>query len=311
MQVEDPGASRVARGRGPADAQEVPAEPRAAHRLHRSNPRKGGLRPGDLSAHRSQLKGGVFTQEIAAVDRGARDSAAEARPVLWCEHLRKIYRMGEVDVRALDDVDFSLRSAELLVLLGASGSGKSTLLNILGGLDVPTSGRVYFQGEELTDADEDALTRYRRRHVGFVFQFYNLIPSLTARENVALVTDIADDPLDAAEALDLVGLGDRLDHFPAQLSGGEQQRVAIARAVAKRPSVLLCDEPTGALDSRTGIRVLEVIDQVNRELGTATAVITHNAPVAEMADRVVTLADGRVLSERHVGRRARPADLRW
>jgi putative ABC transport system ATP-binding protein len=257
------------------------------------------------------MKEGVFTRGAAAIDRGARQSVADVRPVLWCEHLRKVYRMGEVDVRALDDVDFSLRAGELLVLLGASGSGKSTLLNILGGLDVPTSGRVYFQSEELTDADEDALTRYRRRHVGFVFQFYNLIPSLTARENVALVTDIAEDPLDAAEALELVGLGDRLDHFPAQLSGGEQQRVAIARAVAKRPSILLCDEPTGALDSRTGIRVLEVIDQVNRELGTATAVITHNAPVAEMADRVVTLADGRVLNERHVGRRARPGDLRW
>jgi putative ABC transport system ATP-binding protein len=240
-----------------------------------------------------------------------RTTLTDARKVLWCEHLRKTYRMGEVDVRALDDVDFSLRAGELLVLLGASGSGKSTLLNILGGLDVPTSGQVYFHGEALTDADEDTLTRYRRRHVGFVFQFYNLIPSLTARENVELVTDIAEDPLDAAEALALVGLGDRLDHFPAQLSGGEQQRVAIARAVAKRPSVLLCDEPTGALDSHTGVRVLEVIDQVNRELGTATAVITHNAPVAEMADRVVTLADGRVLNERVVGRRARPAELRW
>ncbi len=219
--------------------------------------------------------------------------------------------MGEVDVRALDGVDFGLRAGELLVLLGASGSGKSTLLNILGGLDVPTSGRVFFQGGELTDADEDALTHYRRRHVGFVFQFYNLIPSLTARENVALVTDIADDPLEAEEALGLVGLGDRLDHFPAQLSGGEQQRVAIARAVAKRPSVLLCDEPTGALDFRTGILVLDVIERVNRELGTATAVITHNAPIAEIADRVVTLADGRIQSERAVGRRARPQDLRW
>lgn len=231
--------------------------------------------------------------------------------VLSCTDLRKIYRMGEVDVRALDGVDFELRTGELLVLLGASGSGKSTLLNILGGLDVPTSGRVFYRGEDLTDADEDALTNYRRHHVGFVFQFYNLIPSLTARENVALVTDIADDPLEAEDALALVGLGDRLDHFPAQLSGGEQQRVAIARAVAKRPSVLLCDEPTGALDFRTGILVLDVIERVNRELGTATAVITHNAPIAEMAHRVVTLADGIVQSERTLEHRMRPRDLRW
>jgi putative ABC transport system ATP-binding protein len=247
----------------------------------------------------------------------SRSTSAPPRPlgraetVLACQDLRKIYRMGEVDVRALDGVDFSLRAGELLVLLGASGSGKSTLLNILGGLDVPSSGRVFFGAQELSDADEDALTHYRRHHVGFVFQFYNLIPSLTARENVALVTDIADDPLEPEEALALVGLGDRMDHFPAQLSGGEQQRVAIARAVAKRPSVLLCDEPTGALDFRTGILVLEVIDQVNRELGTATAVITHNAPIADIADRVVTLADGRVQGERAVGRLARPQDLRW
>jgi putative ABC transport system ATP-binding protein len=219
--------------------------------------------------------------------------------------------MGEVDVRALDGVDFSLKAAEFLVLLGASGSGKSTLLNILGGLDVPTAGRVFYRDQELTDADEEDLTRYRRKHVGFVFQFYNLIPSLTTLENVELVTDIADDPMDAREALELVGLGDRLDHFPAQLSGGEQQRVAIARAVAKRPSVLLCDEPTGALDFRTGILVLQVIARVNRELGTSTAVITHNAPIAEMADRVVTLADGRIQSERAVARRTRAEELRW
>jgi putative ABC transport system ATP-binding protein len=231
--------------------------------------------------------------------------------VLSCSALHKIYRMGEVDVRALDGVDFELQRGELLVLLGASGSGKSTLLNILGGLDVPTAGTVYFGSEELTCADEDTLTDYRRHHVGFVFQFYNLIPSLTARENVALVTDIADDPLEPEEALGLVGLGDRLDHFPAQLSGGEQQRVAIARAVAKRPSVLLCDEPTGALDFRTGILVLDVIERINRELGTASAIITHNAPIAEMADRVVTLADGRVQSERRVERRARASELSW
>jgi putative ABC transport system ATP-binding protein len=197
------------------------------------------------------------------------------------------------------------------VLLGASGSGKSTLLNILGGLDVPSEGQVFFGDEELTQQDEGRLTYYRRHHVGFVFQFYNLIPSLTARENVALVTEIADDPLEPEEALALVGLAERLDHFPSQLSGGEQQRVAIARAVAKRPSLLLCDEPTGALDFRTGILVLEVLERVNRELGTATAVITHNAPIAEIADRVVTLADGRVQSERSDGRRARASELRW
>jgi putative ABC transport system ATP-binding protein len=237
--------------------------------------------------------------------------ARNAAAILSCERLRKVYRMGEVDVRALDGVDFHLNEGELLVLLGPSGSGKSTLLNILGGLDVPTSGRVLFGDQDLTAADEDALTRYRRRHVGFVFQFYNLVPSLTARENVALVTDIADDPLDAGDVLALVGLGNRLDHFPAQLSGGEQQRVAIARAVAKRPSILLCDEPTGALDFRTGILVLEVIELVNRELGTATAVITHNAPIAELADRVVTLGDGRVQSEYAPGRAARARDLRW
>jgi len=219
--------------------------------------------------------------------------------------------MGEVDVRALDDVDFRLRERELVVLLGPSGSGKSTLLNILGGLDVPSSGRVVFAGRDLTAADDEELTQYRRRHVGFVFQFYNLVPSLTALENVALVTDIAEDPLEPEAALALVGLGGRVDHFPSQLSGGEQQRVAIARAIAKRPSILLCDEPTGALDFRTGILVLEVIEQINRELGTATALITHNAPIAGLADRVVTLADGRVQAERTTGRVARARDLRW
>lgn len=232
-------------------------------------------------------------------------------PVLTCRQLHKIYRMGDVDVRALDGVDFTLAARELLVLLGASGSGKSTLLNIMGGLDVPTSGRVLFAGQELSELDEDELSEYRRRHVGFVFQFYNLIPSLTARENVALITDIADDPLEPEDALRLVGLGDRLDHFPAQLSGGEQQRVAIARAIAKRPAILLCDEPTGALDSKTGVMVLDVIERVNRELGTATAVITHNAPIAEMAHRVVTLADGRIQSERRVLQRKRPSEISW
>ncbi len=219
--------------------------------------------------------------------------------------------MGDVDVRALDGVDFSLHPGELLVLLGASGSGKSTLLNILGGLDVPSEGRVFFRDHELTGAAEDDLTVYRRRNVGFVFQFYNLVPSLTARENVALVTDIADDPLEPEEALDLVGLGDRLDHFPSQLSGGEQQRVAIARAIAKRPSLLLCDEPTGALDSKTGVLVLNVLERVNRELSTATAIITHNAPIARMAERVVTLADGRIQHEEKVEDRVSASELSW
>jgi putative ABC transport system ATP-binding protein len=241
----------------------------------------------------------------------ATSDAAAALPVLWCRQLCKTYRMGEVEVHALEHVDFTLHRGELLVLLGASGSGKSTLLNILGGLDTPSSGQVQFGEQDLSDANEDELTVYRRRHVGFVFQFYNLIPSLTARENVELVTDIADDPLDAAEVLGLVGLGDRLDHFPGQLSGGEQQRVAIARAVAKRPSLLLCDEPTGALDSRTGILVLEVIERVNRELGTATVLITHNAPIAQIAGRVVTLADGRIAREQVPARRARARELSW
>jgi putative ABC transport system ATP-binding protein len=233
------------------------------------------------------------------------------RDVLECVHLSKVYRMGEVDVRALDGVDLALRGGELLVLLGPSGSGKSTLLNILGGLDVPTAGSVFFEGRELTDAGDEALTRYRRKHVGFVFQFYNLVPSLTALENVALVTDIADDPLEPEDALGLVGLGDRMHHFPAQLSGGEQQRVAIARAIAKRPSLLLCDEPTGALDFKTGILVLYVIERVNCELHTATAIITHNAPIADIADRVVTLGDGRIQGESRPDRRARARDLRW
>jgi putative ABC transport system ATP-binding protein len=231
--------------------------------------------------------------------------------VLECSALCKVYQMGEVQVLALDRVDFALGRGELVVLLGASGSGKSTLLNILGGLDTPSSGSVSFGATSLSEASEAELTDYRRRHVGFVFQFYNLIPSLTARENVELVTEIADDPLDPAEVLGLVGLGDRLDHFPGQLSGGEQQRVAIARAVAKRPSLLLCDEPTGALDFRTGIVVLDVIDRVNREIGTATVLITHNAPIARMAERVVTLADGRVQSDVAVETRSAARDLSW
>ncbi len=231
--------------------------------------------------------------------------------ILRAEGLTKVYRMGEVDVHALRGVDFALYEGEFLVLLGMSGSGKSTLLNILGGLDVASKGRVFYRDWELTGADPDELTRYRREHVGFVFQFYNLIPSLTAQENVALVTEISSRPMDAAEALELVGLGDRRHHFPAQLSGGEQQRVAIARAVAKQPQILLCDEPTGALDFRTGVQVLEVIDRVNRELGTTTAVITHNAPVARIADRVVSLADGRVQSDLRNEDKIAPREVTW
>ena len=208
-------------------------------------------------------------------------TAPETTPLVFAARdITKVYHMGEVDVHALRGVDLDLYEGEFVVLLGPSGSGKSTLLNILGGLDVPTAGTVTYRGQNLTAADERALTLYRREHVGFVFQFYNLIPSLTARENVALVTDIAEHPMAPEEALRLVNLGERLDHFPSQLSGGEQQRVAIARAIAKRPDVLLCDEPTGALDIATGILVLEAIEQVNRELGTTTAVITHNAAIA-------------------------------
>ena len=219
--------------------------------------------------------------------------------------------MGEVDVHALRGVSLELYESEFLVLLGPSGSGKSTLLNILGGLDVPSSGTVIYRGHNLTAADERALTMYRRRHVGFVFQFYNLIPSLTARENVALVTDIVERPMTPEEALRLVNLHERMDHFPSQLSGGEQQRVAIARAVAKRPDVLLCDEPTGALDIATGILVLEAIQQVNEELGTTTAVITHNAAVAGMADRVVSLSDGRIVSDAANERKMKAKELSW
>jgi len=234
-----------------------------------------------------------------------------SEPVFRARGLSKVYRVGEVEVHALRSVDVDLYRGEFVVLLGPSGSGKSTLLNVLGGLDVPTSGSVRFLDHDLRAGDDRALTRFRREHVGFVFQFYNLIPSLTACENVALVTDVAAAPLDPAEALRLVGLGDRLDHFPAQLSGGEQQRVAIARAVAKRPDVLLCDEPTGALDFETGVRVLEVLERTNRELGTLTAVITHNAAIAGMADRVIRLRSGRIVDVVRNARRARPAELQW
>ena len=231
--------------------------------------------------------------------------------ILRAEGLTKVYRSGEVEVHALRGVDLSLSARELIVLLGPSGSGKSTLLNILGGLDVGTSGHVFFRGTELTARDEAGLTRYRRHHVGFVFQFYNLIPSLTAMENVSLVTEIAESPMKAEDALALVGLGERLHHFPAQLSGGEQQRVAIARAIAKRPQLLLCDEPTGALDSATGVLVLEAIEAVNRELGTATALITHNADIAQMADRVIRFGDGHIVETRANATRRLARDLKW
>ena len=235
-----------------------------------------------------------------------------ATPVFDVRRLTKTYHMGEVDVHALRDVSLTLPEKEFVVLLGPSGSGKSTLLNILGGLDVPTDGEVWYHDEQLTDADEGELTAYRRRHVGFVFQFYNLIPSLTAVENVSLVTDIAAAPMPAADALRMVRLDDRRDHFPAQLSGGEQQRVAIARAIAKLPSVLLCDEPTGALDIATGIVVLEALTRINEELGTTTIVITHNAAIAAMADRVIRLADGRIASiDARSGRKLAPRDLSW
>jgi putative ABC transport system ATP-binding protein len=234
-----------------------------------------------------------------------------AEAVFEARGLTKVYRMGEVEVHALRSVDLDLYRGEFVVILGPSGSGKSTLLNILGGLDAPTSGAVRFLDHELTGAGDRELTRYRREHVGFVFQFYNLIPSLTARENVALVTEIAERPMDPAEALGLVGLSERLDHFPAQLSGGEQQRVAIARAVAKRPDALLCDEPTGALDYETGKLVLDVLERVNEELGTTTAVITHNAAIAAMADRVIRLRSGQISEIRRNARRAHPDELSW
>jgi putative ABC transport system ATP-binding protein len=225
--------------------------------------------------------------------------------------LTKTYRMGDVEVHALRGVDLSLARGEFVVLLGPSGSGKSTLLNILGGLDVPTSGEVWYCDHRLDGADEAALTRFRREHVGFVFQFYNLLPSLTALENVELVTEIAKQPMPAAEALARVGLRERLDHFPSQLSGGEQQRVAIARAIAKRPDVLLCDEPTGALDAATGVHVLDALDAVNRELGTTVLVITHNADIARLAHRVLQLGDGRIAGESRNAVRARALDLSW
>ncbi len=241
--------------------------------------------------------------------RSSGDTAA--KPAFRTRGVTKTYGSGDIAVQALRGIDLDLYEGEIAALLGPSGSGKSTFLNILGGLDNPTSGTVWFRDRELTGYSEAELTEYRREHVGFVFQFYNLIPSLTARENVSLVTEIARDPMQPEDALEMVWLADRMDHFPAQLSGGEQQRVAIARAIAKRPDVLLCDEPTGALDSKTGIVVLQALEAVNRELGTATALITHNAGMAKMADRVIRFADGAIVDIRVNETRLAAADLVW
>ena len=238
-------------------------------------------------------------------------ATAGVDPTVSARGLAKLYRTGDLEVHALRGVDLDLYPGELVVLLGPSGSGKSTLLNILGGLDTASAGEVRFRGEQLSGLDDRRLTAFRREHVGFVFQFYNLIPSLTATENVALVTEIAVRPMAPEEALRLVGLGDRLQHFPAQLSGGEQQRVAIARAIAKRPGILLCDEPTGALDSHTGVLVLEAIERIHAELGTTTVLITHNAVIAEMADRVLVMGDGRIQEERRPATRRRARELSW
>ncbi|TCP34402.1 putative ABC transport system ATP-binding protein [Rhodothalassium salexigens DSM 2132] len=236
---------------------------------------------------------------------------AMPEPIYRTRGVTKVYGTGPAAVHALRGVDLDVPEGELVVLLGASGSGKSTFLNIIGGLDHPSSGQVWFRGQDLAALSDADLTRYRRRNVGFVFQFYNLIPSLTARENVALVTEIAEAPMDPAEALDLVGLGQRVDHFPAQMSGGEQQRVAIARAIAKRPDILLCDEPTGALDSQTGVVVLKAIETVQRDLGTTTMVITHNAGIADMAHRVLRFVDGRLAGVEVNETRVAPDQLSW
>ncbi len=235
----------------------------------------------------------------------------EEKSVFKTEGLTKVYQMGNVEVHALRGIDLELYSGELVVLLGVSGSGKSTLLNILGGLDRPTEGQVLYRGHNITHADDNELTDYRRYHVGFVFQFYNLIPSLTALENVAIVTEIAKHPMKPEEALEIVGLSGRINHFPSELSGGEQQRVAIARAIAKNPEVLLCDEPTGALDSETGVIVLEAIERINRELGTTTALITHNAAIANMADRVIHLSDGRISDVESIEIKLLPKEIEW
>jgi putative ABC transport system ATP-binding protein len=247
----------------------------------------------------------------SSVAPSAPQADAPRKVALSLAGVTKIYQMGEMQVPALRGVDVALLEGELVVLLGPSGSGKSTLLNILGGLDVPTDGRVRYGDQDLTAGDDAALTAYRRRHVGFVFQFYNLVPTLTAIENIALVTDIAGQPMSPLEALNLVSLADRRQHFPSQLSGGEQQRVAIARAIAKRPDVLLCDEPTGALDVQTGKVVLAAIAAINKKLGTTTVLITHNAAIAAMADRVLQLADGRIVSDQRNSQRSRAEELLW
>jgi putative ABC transport system ATP-binding protein len=252
---------------------------------------------------------GLMNSTIKQIDPERDQEKSEI--VFQVSGLTKVYDMGEVKVQALRGIDLELFASELIVLLGPSGSGKSTLLNILGGLDTATSGRVTYCGRELTSATEQELTDYRRYHIGFVFQFYNLIPSLTARENVAVVTEIAKDPMPPEEALSLVGLSERLDHFPSQLSGGEQQRIAIARAISKKPEVLLCDEPTGALDFKTGVVVLEALERVNRELGTATAIITHNVDIAAMADRVVHLSNGLISEITKNTEKKQPRELRW
>lgn len=248
---------------------------------------------------------------LSAADTHSSDGSGNRELVFHVRDLTRIYGDGTAGVTALAGIDFDLFSGELIVLLGASGSGKSTLLNQLGGLDSPTSGTLLYRGADLAEFNEPQLTQFRRDAVGFVFQAYNLIPSLTARENVALITEICRDPMVPEDALALVGLAERMDHFPAQLSGGEQQRVAIARAIAKRPEVLLCDEPTGALDVRTGITVLEAIEHINQELGTLAVIITHNAILADMADRVFTLSDGRIVNTRHNPTRGRVRSLAW
>ncbi len=239
------------------------------------------------------------------------NSTPERSTVFRAEGVTRVYHTGTVAVHALRGVDMTLFEGEMVVLLGASGSGKSTLLNILGALDTPTEGRVFFRDRDLTRASDRQLTAFRRDHVGFVFQFYNLVPSLTARENIALVTEIAKNPMRPEEALERVNMAHRMDHFPAELSGGEQQRVAIARAIAKRPEVLLCDEPTGALDSKTGVQVLEALAQVNTDLGTATVLITHNADIQRIAERVIVLADGRVIRDEVNADRIAPAQVSW
>lgn len=259
----------------------------------------------------NQARGGSAGAKETPMDRAEEVNAAEGGPLFALRGVGKTYGEGATAVHALIDVNLDIVPGELIVLLGPSGSGKSTLLNILGGLDRPSAGEVLFRGASLTTLNDSGLTQFRRKHVGFIFQFYNLIPSLTARENVELVGEITDDPLDAAEALELVGLAKRLDHFPSQLSGGEQQRVAVARAIAKRPAVLLCDEPTGALDVKTGVRVLEALQEVNERYGSTTLIVTHNADVARMGARVIRFGDGRVRSVEVNADRAAPSQLVW